>query len=675
MPETNLPPEGAEPKKACDFDIQIVKYLECLPDDIGNLMLKDHEVVKKLIKKRNPHLKDEEVEVMVEDPEEYEEVSDEPGKKDKTDKNTVPGRTRRRRRKDPEREPEQTPKEDGTPEKVSDETKKKRKKYTNCYDEYKKFEKQYQQQLEDLNSRRAKILSLNPAVQSIDPNATGETADQKALTELQQIDAEIVDLQLRQVNAEEKKNQCLKNLLDLPDVDPEKKSDKSEGYSMKDLNMACKAARDEIKKYNEQIRKLERQRDQVKKANDTIKINSINSEITRIEKLKTDLKNDKCKKGAGGSSSFKKPQLGNLGLGNLGLGNLNLGGLNIPGFDLPSTDFPPFPEMKLGLPEIERAAIDFGGFVPIRFPDLIFKEAIALKESIRICVSAILKLFKDLIVDLIKLAIKIATGIPGAIILLSPPSFNIPGAISFVLFIVDAVSDIIKKVREATIHIPCLKKLDLVLPSANFCDLVGPINVALKFFNVLCMRVKKLDLLICKIIAKIIKKIKSRKKSTIKKLQKEKAKKQEELAELTDKLNSTSDETAKKPIQDDIDGVNEDIKDLDKRIEKVQNQQDSATSAEQANMSKNLIGAAACLVPLLALLKKQDYSEDDPGETPIGDDLPPVEEIFEPVQEELDQVLTYVYDVMFEDGSMLYDVSQDYITELKKLGYNVILNF
>jgi hypothetical protein len=675
MPENNLPPQGEDPKTECDLDILLVKLTDCLPDDIGGIMLPDHKVVKKILKKENPNLTDEEIEVMVEDPDEFEEIEEEPNKK-------FPKRKKRRKRKFPDEEPPQTPKDDGTPPKPKEETKKKKKKYKSCYEEYQVFEKQYENTLDDLLSKRQKLLRQRPEQPTENETINGENQNNVQF-ELEQVDKEISDLQAKKINAEEKKNLCLKNLIELPDEEEGEDPDKSGGVSKTDLVFACKAARDEIKKYNSQIRKLERARDEIKKQNDTVRLQSINSEIQRIEKLKKDLKSEKCKKGYGGSSDFNAKQysqnLGGLGLPGIpGLPNIDgLSGLNIPGFNFRSSDFPPFPKMKLSLPEIEQAAIDFGSPIPLKFPNILFKQAQELKLQLRICVSGFLKLFKDLVVDLVKLAIKLATGIPGAVILLAPPSFNIPGAISFVMFIVDAVSDIIKRVASAPTYVPCLKKLNLVLPDVNFCNYVTTINVALKFFNALCLRLKKLDLLICKIISKIINKIRSRKKSTIKKLEKEKTKKQEEIGELQTKLNNTSDETEKKKIQDEIDGVNEDIKDLDKRIEKVKNQQDSANSSEQANMSKNLIGAAACLVPLLALLKKQDYSDDEPGEVPLTDPetLPPLEDYFEPVKEELDRVLTYVYDVMFEDGSMLYDVSKEYIDELRKMGYNVILNF
>jgi hypothetical protein len=689
MPEVNLPPQGEVPQTDCELDILIVKFQECaLSDDIGSQMLPDCEVVKKLLRRENPNLTAEQVEIMVACPEDFEEIQEEPGKNEQVDKENVsaPGRRKlRRKRKFPTQEPPQPIKDDGSPKIPSPEVEKKKKKYKNCYEEYQKFEAQYQKQIDELTQKRIKLLSQNSNnIDNIDQieNNGQSTFVANLQEEVNKIDNQISDLQLQRITSEEKKNQCLKNLLDQPDEAPEQSADGTGGISIPSLVFACKAARDEIKKYNEQIKKLERIRDEVKKQNDSVKLQSINSEIQRIEKLKKDIKNDKCKKGAGGSSNFNTAGFGlgnidlNLQTAGLNIGGLGLGGVNAGGFSTKiPTDFPPFPKMKLGLPDIEQHALDLRGVLPLSFPNTLFKQAINLKLEIRVCVSRFLKLFKDLIVDLIKLGIKIATGVPGAAIMVAPPTFNIPAAISFVLLIIDGISDIIKRVKSAIEFIPCLKKLNFVLPDVNFCKLVGTINLALKFFNALCGKLGKFDLLICKIISKILKVISKKKKPTIRGLKKDIEKKQEELGELNNELNNADSEEAKAPIKKQIDDLNEEIRDIQKRIEKTQNQQESATTAEQASLAKNLIGAAACLVPLLALLKKQNYDDADPGETPLTDDIPPIEDFFEPVKTELDSVLTYVYDVMFEDGSMLYDISKEYIDELRKLGYNVVLNF
>ena len=107
-----------------------------------------------------------------------------------------------------------------------------------------------------------------------------------------------------------------------------------------------------------------------------------------------------------------------------------------------------------------------------------YEEVRKMKQEAREAVMLLIRNQKDLIQDVAKVSIKVATSIAGAAVLVSPLSFNVPAAISLVLVVIDGVSTVIKKMMDVIMHCEPIKLLVYLLPSGSFDAIVAPINVA-----------------------------------------------------------------------------------------------------------------------------------------------------------------------------------------------------
>jgi hypothetical protein len=107
-----------------------------------------------------------------------------------------------------------------------------------------------------------------------------------------------------------------------------------------------------------------------------------------------------------------------------------------------------------------------------------YEEVKKIKQEVRQAVMLLIRNQKDLIQDVAKVSIKVATSIAGAAVLVSPLSFNVPAAISLVLVVIDGVSTVIKKMMDVIMHCEPIKLLVYLLPSGSFDAIVAPINVA-----------------------------------------------------------------------------------------------------------------------------------------------------------------------------------------------------
>ena len=89
-----------------------------------------------------------------------------------------------------------------------------------------------------------------------------------------------------------------------------------------------------------------------------------------------------------------------------------------------------------------------------------------MKDDTRQAAMLMVKSQKDLMQDLIKISVQISTAISGAIVLISPRSFNVPAAISLVMLIVDTISKIVDKLMNVIQYLDPLKNLTYLLPIA-----------------------------------------------------------------------------------------------------------------------------------------------------------------------------------------------------------------
>ena len=95
------------------------------------------------------------------------------------------------------------------------------------------------------------------------------------------------------------------------------------------------------------------------------------------------------------------------------------------------------------------------------------KEVDKRKDEIRKAVMLMVKEQKELMQDLVKVSIQTGTSISGASILISPPSFNIPGAISLVLLVLAAISALVAKIMSTIENLAPLKYLSLVIQKVS----------------------------------------------------------------------------------------------------------------------------------------------------------------------------------------------------------------
>lgn len=108
-----------------------------------------------------------------------------------------------------------------------------------------------------------------------------------------------------------------------------------------------------------------------------------------------------------------------------------------------------------------------------------YEEVRKMKEETRQAAMLLIRSQKDLLQDIAKVSVKIASSIAGAAVLVAPLSFNVPAAISLVMVVIDGVAILIKKMMDVIMHTEPLRYLSLLLPSGSFDSIVSPINTAL----------------------------------------------------------------------------------------------------------------------------------------------------------------------------------------------------
>jgi len=117
---------------------------------------------------------------------------------------------------------------------------------------------------------------------------------------------------------------------------------------------------------------------------------------------------------------------------------------------------------------------------PLPKNNLYYTEVQQIKNEARISVMMLVKTQKELVQELVKASIQIGTSIAGAAVLISPLSFNVPGAISLVMLVIDAISKVIEKFMGVIQHTDGIQYLVLLLPKASYEVITAPINIAIK---------------------------------------------------------------------------------------------------------------------------------------------------------------------------------------------------
>ncbi len=278
------------------------------------------------------------------------------------------------------------------------------------------------------------------------------------------------------------------------------------------------------------------------------------------------------------------------------------------------------------------------------------KEVDKRKDEIRKAVMLMVKEQKELMQDLVKVSIQTGTSISGASILISPPSFNIPGAISLVLLVLAAISALVAKIMSTIENLAPLKYLSLVIPKNKFNSIVAPINAALKILISLFDSTKLLQ----KLIEKLMKVLKKRIKRTNPIVTQEKS-----CAALVIDLDNLK--KAKVGTVGKIAGIKK-----RRRPTKAQ------LAAQTKLIEDKIVEIEECQEKVKILKSVEDISLDELSLNELLDNIDPLNEMRE-ISEVNSQFLSYVYDVHFPDGSVINNLD-DTALENIKLKYDLIFD-
>jgi hypothetical protein len=137
------------------------------------------------------------------------------------------------------------------------------------------------------------------------------------------------------------------------------------------------------------------------------------------------------------------------------------------------------------------------------------KESEKKKSEIKEAVMLMVKEQEEILDELVKVSIQTSSSIAGASLLISPPSFNVPGAISLILLVVTSIGVLISKILSTIENLAPLKYLPLVLPEDKYDSIVAPINISVLILISLYDSTRVLQKLIDKLMSALKKKIKT----------------------------------------------------------------------------------------------------------------------------------------------------------------------
>jgi hypothetical protein len=264
-----------------------------------------------------------------------------------------------------------------------------------------------------------------------------------------------------------------------------------------------------------------------------------------------------------------------------------------------------------------------------------------MKDDTRQAAMLMVKSQKDLIQDLIKISVQISTAIAGAAVLVSPPSFNVPAAISLVMLIVDAISKIVDKLMDVIQYLDPLKNLTYLLPKNKFDVITTPLNLALTILISIFGAVKSLKSIASGLVGKLKKKVKpSNLSSQISSLKKQLESAKADLNWLKGFGKHRRPNGTAKEIKDKQDEIDE----LTERL---------------ANMEKGY--------------KIPEITDDGFDENDSVEFLNSIDPMITQVRTANIELISYIYDVYLPDGTLVPNVSEDYLEEIKSK-YTVIFN-
>lgn len=305
---------------------------------------------------------------------------------------------------------------------------------------------------------------------------------------------------------------------------------------------------------------------------------------------------------------------------------------------------------------VSKATQELGDFAkknniwPLPKSSAYHKEVKKRKAEIKKAVMLMYKEQKELMQDLVKVSIQTGTSISGAAILIAPTSFNVPGAISLVLLVLDSIAKLIAKIMSTIQHLEPIKYLSLFLPKNSFDSLVLPINTAVVILISLFDSTKLLQKLMNKLMSVLKKKIKTANPV---------ATQEKSCAILAVELENLK--KAKIGTVGKIVGI------------KNRHKPTKAQLAAQAKLiEEKKVEVQECQDKVKMLKSAENLSLDELSLNEILDNIDPLKEMRN-ITEVNTQFLSYVYDVHFPDGSVINNLD-DVALENIKLKYDLIFD-
>jgi hypothetical protein len=115
-------------------------------------------------------------------------------------------------------------------------------------------------------------------------------------------------------------------------------------------------------------------------------------------------------------------------------------------------------------------------FKPLEDDNPIFEEVSKIKVEVKDGLFILEQKSKDMGKEVVKLGVTIGTTIPAAAIMVAPVSFNVPGSITLIMNLINAIGGINYKLKEFTPALRFLDKLKYVIPDDKMQEVMTPLN-------------------------------------------------------------------------------------------------------------------------------------------------------------------------------------------------------
>lgn len=369
-----------------------------------------------------------------------------------------------------------------------------------------------------------------------------------------------------------------------------------------------------------------------------------------------------------------------LDLNNIGQSGTNFGDLtqqfenfkNVPG-----------PETLYSLANKTKASRETQIF-PLPQVSPFFTEAQEMKDRLLVCVTMLSSFKETLLKELIRVAIQLATSLPAIAIMAAPTSFNVPGAISHLMLVINALENICKIILSSLPFLDCLRLLDFVIDNVQSNPVVKGIETVLTFLT----SIYKFCSLLSRLVEKLFKAMNNLTKNCEKQKRKFKRKKRRKIKQLREVLKDSkfgpyttlNSENLEKPFftsreesnQDEVLGfqINGKFISLEDKLSQGYSEDEEDEALELADE----IFSFDQRIKIICELEVPENPDDEVDFTKTDLD----EDVFEIIRDI--KTITngiesggekYVYDAELPDGRIIRDLDLEDVEELEKR-FNII---